>query len=75
MEELRKRCQDMPAETLRAEWAGIEDDIKDDLDAVSTIILCSRHQKRIADDVLHISKLSQCHARACLSELNLMTLQ
>ena len=33
-------------------------DIQEDLEAVETILLSSRHQKRIADDVLHISKIS-----------------
>lgn len=42
------------AETL----SSLEADIKEDLDAVETILLSSRHQKRIADDVLHISKIS-----------------
>ncbi|EIN04589.1 hypothetical protein PUNSTDRAFT_146276 [Punctularia strigosozonata HHB-11173 SS5] len=37
----------------------LQADLDEDLEAVETIILCSRHQKRIAeDDVLHISKLS-----------------
>ena len=38
--------------------ARYEEELAEDKEAVETIILCSRHQKRIADDVLHISKLS-----------------
>lgn len=36
----------------------MESEIKEDLEAVDTILLSSRHQKRIADDVLHVSKIS-----------------
>lgn len=48
MQNLKKT---LPTKDLPKEWLEIEGDIKDDLDAVSTIILCSRHQKRIADGV------------------------
>jgi signal transduction histidine kinase len=39
--------------------------LDEDLEALNTILLCSKHQKSIADDVLRISKLS-----ANLVELN-----
>ncbi|KAJ3034930.1 hypothetical protein HDV00_004540 [Rhizophlyctis rosea] len=37
-------------------WLGQE--VISDLEAVETISLCAQHQKKIADDVLHMSKLS-----------------
>ena len=53
---------------LQKEWARkpelqsllepLQADIQEDLEAVETILLSSQHQKRIADDVLHISKIS-----------------
>ncbi|KAJ3054919.1 hypothetical protein HK097_000335 [Rhizophlyctis rosea] len=39
-----------------ASWLGRE--VVSDLEAVETISLCAQHQKKIADDVLHMSKLS-----------------
>lgn len=41
-----------------AERAQFEAELAEDQEAVNTIVLCARHQKRIADDVLHISKLN-----------------
>lgn len=38
---------------LREAVASLEADIKDDLEAVETILLSSRHQKRIADGKLY----------------------
>jgi signal transduction histidine kinase len=32
--------------------------LQEDIDSVKTILLCARHQKRITDDVLNVSKLS-----------------
>ena len=43
---------------LQAVFVPLEADLKEDIDAVETILLSSRHQKRIADDVLHISKIA-----------------
>ncbi|KND04770.1 PAS domain S-box protein [Spizellomyces punctatus DAOM BR117] len=37
-------------------WLGAE--VINDLEAVETITLCAQHQKQIADDVLHMSKIS-----------------
>lgn len=45
---------------LRAVIAPLEADIKDDLEAVETILLSSRHQKRIADGEL----LMHCESSA-----------
>ncbi|KAI9089987.1 hypothetical protein DFS34DRAFT_379627 [Phlyctochytrium arcticum] len=39
-----------------ATWLNQE--VISDLDAVETIALCAQHQKKIADDVLHMSKIS-----------------
>jgi hypothetical protein len=36
----------------------INKNLQDDLECVHTIVLCSLHQKRIADDVLNMSKLT-----------------
>lgn len=58
---------------LREVIAPLEADIKDDLEAVETILLSSRHQKRIADGKLgrwkEIKLLLSVPCRRCLAYL------
>lgn len=62
-----KEMQTDPA--LRTAIAPLEADIKDDLEAVETILLSSRHQKRIADG----KHISNAHKHGKFSVLNDLT--
>lgn len=58
MQEREREWAKIPV--LQALLEPMKADLQEDMEAVETILLSSRHQKRIADDVLHVSKISAC---------------
>ncbi|ORX86571.1 hypothetical protein K493DRAFT_268976 [Basidiobolus meristosporus CBS 931.73] len=57
-ESLEKMQKEVRQESIRKVANWLEKEIEDDLDVVDTITLCAQHQKKIADDVLHMSKIN-----------------
>ncbi|KAK9717627.1 hypothetical protein K7432_006063 [Basidiobolus ranarum] len=57
-ESLEKVQRDLQAESTIKVMKWLNDEIENDLDAVATISLCAQHQKKIADDVLNMSKIN-----------------
>ncbi|ORX86570.1 hypothetical protein K493DRAFT_291249 [Basidiobolus meristosporus CBS 931.73] len=57
-ESLEKVQKEVRKESIRKVANWLEKEIEDDLDVVDTITLCAQHQKKIADDVLHMSKIN-----------------
>ncbi|ORX86567.1 hypothetical protein K493DRAFT_411315 [Basidiobolus meristosporus CBS 931.73] len=57
-ESLEKMQKEVRKESIRKVANWLEKEIEDDLDVVDTITLCAQHQKKIADDVLHMSKIN-----------------
>ncbi|ORX79350.1 hypothetical protein K493DRAFT_243683 [Basidiobolus meristosporus CBS 931.73] len=57
-ESLEKVQKEVRKESIAKVANWLEKEIEDDLDVVDTITLCAQHQKKIADDVLHMSKIN-----------------
>ncbi|KAK9760514.1 hypothetical protein K7432_015375 [Basidiobolus ranarum] len=57
-ESLEKVQRDLQRESGKKVMKWLNAEIKNDLDAVATISLCAQHQKKIADDVLNMSKIN-----------------
>ncbi|ORY04188.1 hypothetical protein K493DRAFT_253700 [Basidiobolus meristosporus CBS 931.73] len=57
-ESLEKLQNDVRNESILKVMNWLNSEIEEDLEAVATITLCAQHQKKIADDVLNMSKIS-----------------
>ncbi|KAK9763040.1 hypothetical protein K7432_010655, partial [Basidiobolus ranarum] len=57
-ESLEKVQKEVRKESIKKVANWLENEITNDLDVVDTITLCAQHQKKIADDVLHMSKIN-----------------
>ncbi|KAK9680771.1 hypothetical protein K7432_015849 [Basidiobolus ranarum] len=57
-ESLEKVQKEVRKESIKKVANWLENEITSDLDVIDTITLCAQHQKKIADDVLHMSKIN-----------------